>query len=442
MNLDTIKQTSSAPQIQLSERIQYDSNSGKLIDSETKKSIGHLKASDDVIQNIEIFWGKGGLMSVLQSKDDVIYFGLPGSKVEVGGTTLELTHELSEEALYEICHPQIKSIDAVQSQSTQAMILGAGLATRFERISGNTTHYSKPAIPLMGKESVISCLASHLALHGYKNLYINTYFKPESLKSSLAAVSSDKAKPEKVLYIDELAPSGTAGALRKLLTEKDYSGWLDTSKPLLVAQGDSVTDADFSALMDAHVKNNALVTMGCQLVADEDVSKFGILVTDQSGSDSVSGKIIGFQEKPSLEEAKSRMGNTGFYIFSPKAFPLIKEIYEEKQKESGKPNEEFELDFAQHVFPGLLKRIEQNPGLGIFWAEQMHCYWSDIGNPKQYISSIRDIYSGKLGIKLPQNPEQYYQQGVIYWHGALEAAQKESAKLEGNVVVALRFSPQ
>jgi mannose-1-phosphate guanylyltransferase len=439
MSLDTMKQNTLTPQIKLSDRIQFNASNSELIDNETGKSIGSLKVGSHSIQEIEIFWGKGGLMAVLQSENGTIYFGLPGSKVQVGGTILELKGDFGDFKNHQICHPQVKSIGAVQTESTQAMILGAGLATRFERISGNTTHYSKPAIPLMGKESVISCLASHLALHGYKNLYINTYFKPESLKASLADRSTDTPKPDKVLYIDEAAPSGTAGALRKLLTEKDYSSWLDTSKPLLVAQGDSVTDADFSALMEAHVKNNALVTMGCQLVADEDVNKFGILVTDKSGSDQVSGKIIGFQEKPSLEEAKSRMGNTGFYIFSPKAFPLIKDIYEEKQKESGKPNEEFELDFAQHVFPGLLKRIEQNPGLGIFWAEQMHCYWSDIGNPTQYISSIRDIYSGKLGIKLPANAEQYYQYGIIYWHGAKEASKAENAELEGHVVVASRF---
>ena len=48
-----------------------------------------------------------------------------------------------------------------------------------------------------------------------------------------------------VRYLDEDAPSGTAGALYKLLTDPRYAGWLDDSQPLLVVQGDAVTDVDF-----------------------------------------------------------------------------------------------------------------------------------------------------------------------------------------------------
>jgi NDP-sugar pyrophosphorylase family protein len=430
-----------APELIVSDRLNYHPESGDLFDKESGQCIGQLKTAGTTIKNIEVFWGKGGLMAVLISKDGVIYFGLPGSTIEVEGTMLSLHGEgLDKGTAYQsIQHPTVKPITTVQNETSQAMILGAGLATRFERISGQSTDYSKPAVPLMGRYSVIACLARHLALHGYKRLLINTYFKPESLKASLAACSNEGPAPEDIAYIDEAEPSGTAGALRKLLTEKEYAGWLNLEKPLLVIQGDSVTDGDFSGLMAAHVQNKALVTMGCQLVADEDADKFGILVTDKSGDDGQSGRIIGFQEKPALAEAKSRLGNTGFYIFSPKAFPLIQEIYQEKQKESGTTQKELELDFAQDVFPGLLRKIEQDPQLGIFWAQQMDCYWSDIGNPRQYISSVRDIYSGKLGVALPENPEQYYHQGVIYWHGAQAAAQAESAQLKGNVVVALRF---
>jgi NDP-sugar pyrophosphorylase family protein len=109
-------------------------------------------------------------------------------------------------------------------------------------------------------------------------------------------------------------------------------------------------------------------------------------------------------------------------------------------EKAGKPApDEVEFDFAQNVFSGLLKRMEQDPSLGIFWAQQMECYWSDIGNPRQYISSVRDIYAGKLRVAMPENLERYYRDGVIYWDGAQEIADQENAKLKGNVVVAKRF---
>jgi hypothetical protein len=254
-------------------------------DRETGDRVGQLNQPENSKVVVELFWGKGGFMAVLNTDETHggVYFGLPGSEIEVGDTRLVLDGDQllsgpqATTAVSETLAAPYDS-DSVQTHTSQAMILGAGLATRFERISGHSTDYSKPAVPLLGRHSVIGCLARHLAQHGFSRLFVNTYFKPESLKASLAECSVVGPAPDDIRYIDEAKPSGTAGALRKLLTEAEFKGWLDTDKPLIVAQGDSVTDADFSELMNAHVAQNALVTMGCQLVADEDVDKFGILV--------------------------------------------------------------------------------------------------------------------------------------------------------------------
>jgi mannose-1-phosphate guanylyltransferase len=235
-----------------------------------------------------------------------------------------------------------------------------------------------------------------------------------------------------------------------MLTDARYQNFLDLSKPLLVVQGDSVTDASFSELMEAHIQHNALVTIGCQEVAEKDVDKFGIIVTDRSGPDGLSGRITGFQEKPKHEEAKSRLGNTGFYIFSPQAFPLVKEIYasrlaiaQTEAKTQGRPiPTEVSLDFANDLFPEILKQTQSNQQLGPFWAQQVDGYWSDIGNPVQYLESIHDLYAGKVNIPLPEDAHRYYQDGIVYWEGAAEIAQQEGAKLKGNVVVALPFQAE
>jgi mannose-1-phosphate guanylyltransferase len=370
----------------------------------------------------------------------VRYFALPGSTVQVQGTELILEGcAISSNPHKQPAQPKPPT---AQRHSNQATILGAGLATRFERISGDSTNYSKPAIPLAGSRSVIECIANSLTAHGFSHLMINTYFKPESLKASLA-----RSHAKQIDYIDEAEPSGTAGGLRKMLTDTRYSGFLDTRQPLLVVQGDSVTDASFSALMEAHMQNQALVTIGCQEVSEKDVDKFGIIVTDRSGPDGLSGRITGFQEKPKLEEAKSRLGNTGFYIFSPQAFPLVKDIYasrlaaaQEKARQQGQPvPTEIPLDFATDLFPEILKRSQSKPLLGPFWAQAVDGYWSDIGNPVQYLESIHDLYAGKVNIPLPQDTHRYYREGIVYWEGAQDIAQQEGARLEGNVVVALPF---
>ena len=193
---------------------------------------------------------------------------------------------------------------------------------------------------------------------------------------------------------------------------------------------------------------NALLTIGCQWVDEQDVDKFGIIVTDQSGADGQSGKIVAFQEKPKREEAKSRLANTGFYIFSPRSFPLIVEIYNEalakaqqNARQAGVPvPSEVALDFATDIFPVILRRSLTQPELGAFWAQKVYGYWSDIGNPVQYLETIHDLYAGKVQIPLPEEKSLYYRDGIVYWEGAQAMAQAEQAVLQGNVLVALPFS--
>ena len=412
-----------------------------ITDTKTGHRLGELSLPLESTHDVELFWGKGGLMGLITSPLGIKYFALPGGSVQVQGISLQLDGAVLTSNSDKQASTQSQS-PAAQQHSVQASILGAGLATRFERISGDSTDYSKPAVPVVGNRSVIECIANGLAAHGFSRLVVNTYFKPVSLKQCLSNSLADS-----VQYIDESQPSGTAGGLRKMLTEPQFSDLLDQNQHLLIVQGDSVTDADFSALMEAHVANQALVTIGCQPVAEKDVDKFGIIVTDQSGEDGQSGRIIGFQEKPKLSEAKSRLGNTGFYIFSPKAYPLIRDAYQQlfsDAQQTARANnqplpDEVPMDFAMDIFPVILQKAQEDSSLGAFWAQAVSGYWSDIGNPSQYLETVHDIYAGKVSFPLPEPLSDYYRNGVIYWEGAAAIADQEAAQLQGNVVVAKPF---
>jgi NDP-sugar pyrophosphorylase family protein len=413
-----------------------------ITDAKTGERLGELTHPENSPHAVELYWGKGGLMGLITSPQGIKYMVLPGGSVAVQGTSVKLDGQVLS-ANPDKCKVEASATRQAQQHAVQASILGAGLATRFERISGDSTDYSKPAVPVVGNRSVIECIANGLAAHGFTRLIVNTYFKPVSLKQCLY-----RSMAKELRYIDESEPSGTAGGLRKMLTDSRYSDLLDLNQHLLIVQGDSVTDADFSALMEAHVANGALVTIGCQPVAEKDVDKFGIIVTDRSGEDGQSGRITGFQEKPKLSEAKSRLGNTGFYIFSPKAFPLIKAAYEqllnqaqETARANGQPiPEEVAMDFAMDVFPAILQKAQEDPSLGAFWAQAVSGYWSDIGNPAQYLETVHDVYAGKVNFPMPEAVSDYYRDGVIYWEGAAAIADSEGAVLQGNVVVAKPFS--
>lgn len=394
-------------------------------DLEANTKVGSLTLSADSAVTVDAFKGKGGTAAIVSSKTTgVKYFVLPGGELSIGNVKV---------AMDGAAIPQQKAVSAkpvakanATDDSLQTMILGAGLATRFEPVSGNNTDYSKPAVPLLGDTSVIQAIADNLFRSGYTRLFVNTYFKPESLKAGLN--KTEQAKASKLAYIDEAAPSGTAGALRQLLESPEKFGF-DPSKPTLVVQGDAVTDVDFSQLYQAHLKSKALVTIGCMEVPENQVDQFGIIVTDKA--EGISGRIQFFQEKPKQGEHKSTLANTGFYIFSPEAYPIILSVYK-AMGEAGKQ----ELDFAKNIFP---KVLEQASAEHPFWSQQVQGYWNDIGNSRQYLETMHDVAAGKVALPLPADVSTYFDKGVLYWPGTKAKAEQESAQLTGNVIVALPY---
>ena len=111
-------------------------------------------------------------------------------------------------------------------------------------------------------------------------------------------------------------------------------------------------------------------------IEHKNVSLYGIVVPDEKGF------VSSFQEKPSIETAKSNLANTGIYIFSYEIFNFI-------------PENTF-YDFAKNVFPTIL-----SSGLKIN-TYITDGYWSDIGSVEQYKKSNFDILLNGIKAYNPQ----------------------------------------
>jgi NDP-sugar pyrophosphorylase family protein len=94
-------------------------------------------------------------------------------------------------------------------------------------------------------------------------------------------------------------------------------------------------------------------------------------------------RVVGFQEKPSLEEARSRMCNCGIYVFEPEILAHILEG-------------QFD-DFGRRVFPDLLK--QRIP----FHIESVNGYWSDVGNLGEYVQGNADALNRLVEVEIPGN---------------------------------------
>ncbi|PSW14447.1 mannose-1-phosphate guanyltransferase [Photobacterium rosenbergii] len=255
----------------------------------------------------------------------------------------------------------------------KGMILAAGKGTRVRPI---TQIIPKPMIPILGKpvmESMIQLFASH----GIDKIVVNTSHLAEVIENYFGDGHHFNVQLS-FSYEGEIVDGnfvskamGSAGGMRKI---QDFSGFFDET--FVVVCGDAWIDLDLTEAVRRHKKNGGIATIVTRDVALEEVSKYGVVVTDSYG------KVTSFQEKPAMEEALSTQINTGIYIFEPAIFDYI-------------PAEQ-EYDIGSELFPKL---VESNVD---FYATSMDFQWLDVGNISDIWTVTSDIMKGKVpGYPIP-----------------------------------------
>lgn len=243
----------------------------------------------------------------------------------------------------------------------KAMVMSAGVGSRLDPL---TREIPKPLVPIANKP-VMDILFECLAASGITDVICNTYY----LADKIIQRYQNNDLGINFNYIKEEELSGTAGGVKKC----QY--FFDKNSCFIVLSADGLFNADIKKALEIHKNSGAIATIGIKEIPHEEVSHFGVVVTDNDGF------ITEFQEKPSLEEAKSNFINTGIYIFDYKIFDYI-------------PENTF-YDFARNVFPQLLEKRAIN-------TFKVDGYWTDIGTLEQYKQSTKDLFDGKCTFKHAQ----------------------------------------
>lgn len=241
----------------------------------------------------------------------------------------------------------------------KAMILAAGVGSRLDPL---TSQLPKPLVPV-ANQPVMEHILKLLKAHGIQDVISNLHYLPDKIRnyfgdgSKLGMNLDFRFEPEL---------TGDAGGVRAC---REYFGQ-DT---FIVLMGDLLTDADLSRVIAEHKRKKAIATIGIKQV--EDVSQFGVVLTDKDGF------ITGFQEKPAPEEALSNFASTGIYILEPEVFDLMPK--------------EGTYGFGRQLFPKVLQ--EKLPLLAV----DLSTYWSDVGTIQQYRMSNFHALEGELSVELP-----------------------------------------
>ena len=129
---------------------------------------------------------------------------------------------------------------------------------------------------------------------------------------------------------------------------------------VLILSGDHIYKMDYEVMLDFHKANKADVTIATMPVPIEEASRFGIMVTDDTG------RITEFEEKP--EKPSSNLASMGIYIFN---WSVLKEALYTNENQKG-------CDFGKHILPYCKEKNQR------LFAYEYNGYWKDVGTLGSY----------------------------------------------------------
>lgn len=238
---------------------------------------------------------------------------------------------LDREGRLEALHT-IRSVIGSEMRPNAAVIMAGGRGTRLRPY---TDELPKPMVPVAGRP-ILERLVLHLVSHGIRKLYLSVNYLAPRIERHFGDGAQFGCEIE---YLRERRPMGTAGALSLLEDALEH--------PILVVNGDLLTQANVGAFLDFHEEGGFAASMGIRPYAVK--IPFGVATT--SGD-----RLVGLSEKPSVEHRV----NAGIYVLAPGILSYVPE------------DEEYQMpDLFQACLTGGLR-------VGAFLIEGN---WMDVGYP-------------------------------------------------------------
>ncbi len=223
------------------------------------------------------------------------------------------------------------------------VIMAGGLGSRLGDLTKETP---KPMLKVNNKP-ILERIINNFLKHKFNNFVFCVNYKSEVIENYFKDGSEFGVN---IKYIKENKRLGTAGALSLI----DF----DLKTPFIVANGDVITDLDYSSFLEFHNKSNSPATM-C-------IKRFNYQVPYAIVQKDEEKNLIGLKEKPNYHYHI----NTGTYVLSKKILDKI-------------PKDVF------YDMPSLFEELITSGEIPKTF--EMEEYWLDIGHPKDYKQAQDDI---------------------------------------------------
>ena len=227
-----------------------------------------------------------------------------------------------------IFSPENKKLDTIRNPF---VIMAGGFGKRMLPL---TKKIPKPMVRINNKP-MIEHIINKAKFFGFYNFYISINYLRDKIENYF---QDGKKLNVNIKYLKEKNPLGTAGSL-SILNKSQFIG------PVIVVNGDLVTDINYESFLKYHKKNKANITIATHL--EVETKDFGVLETKRQ-------KVTNLNEKPIL---KTKI-NTGMYIVEKKIIKTIK----------------------GNTFLNMTDLIKKNIKKKKVFSYPIYENWSDVGN--------------------------------------------------------------
>ena len=147
---------------------------------------------------------------------------------------------------------------------------------------------------------------------------------------------------------------------------------------MIVLSGDHIYKMDYNDMIQFHKEKGADATIAVLDVPLEEASRFGIMITDDSGN------IVDFEEKP--KNPRSTLASMGIYVFT---WSKLRQYLIDNEN-----NPDEDKDFGKAIIPNMLNAAEK------LVAYAFDGYWKDVGTLDSLWEANMDILNPKIPIDL------------------------------------------
>lgn len=234
-------------------------------------------------------------------------------------------------------------------KNAKVVLMAGGLGTRLRPLTNNVP---KPMLKV-GDYPILENIIRNFKAQGFENIIISVNYKKDIIKNYF---QDGQILDVNIQYVDEEKRLGTAGALTLL------GNVIDTD-PLIVMNGDILTNLNFKQLLENHKSSKAVATI-CVTQYEYQVP-YGIINKNTDNS------LLSIEEKPTYKH----LINAGIYVLNSEVIEFI-------------PKDTF------YDMPSLLKElIKKGLKVNVYTMDE---YWLDIGKLEDFHKANSDMEENKI----------------------------------------------